>query len=72
MSGEVITPRKQTRPRTPAQIPWEEDPVLLERATEVFFGAEIRELDDAQLAGIFADVPSKELPRAKLDGGLSI
>ena len=43
-----------------------------ERAPEVFFGAEIRELDDAQLAGIFADVPSKELPRAKLDGGLSI
>jgi len=43
-----------------------------ERATEVFFGAEISDLDDAQLAGIFADVPSKELPRAKLDAGLPI
>ena len=28
-------------------------------------------MDDTQLAGIFADVPSKELPRTKLDGGLS-
>ena len=44
-----------------------------ERATEIFFGAEISELDDAQLAGIFADVPSKELPRGRLsDPGVSI
>ena len=43
------------------------------RATEIFFGAEIGQWTDAQLAGIFADVPSKELPRAKLsDPGLSI
>ena len=38
------------------------------QATEIFFGAEIRQLDDAQLAEIFADVPSKEFPRASLDG----
>lgn len=37
------------------------------RATEIFFGAEIAELSDAQLGEIFADVPSRELPRAKLD-----
>ncbi|MBN1393806.1 MAG: tyrosine--tRNA ligase [Pirellulales bacterium] len=43
-----------------------------QQATEVLFGAEIHDLDDAQLAGIFADVPSKELPRATLDGGLPI
>ncbi|MEN6450420.1 MAG: tyrosine--tRNA ligase [Thermoguttaceae bacterium] len=44
-----------------------------ERATEIFFGAEISELDDAQLASIFADVPSKELPRDRLAGeGLPI
>lgn len=43
-----------------------------QRATEVFFGAEISDLDDVQLAGIFADVPSKELTRAKLDAGLPI
>jgi tyrosyl-tRNA synthetase len=37
-----------------------------ERATEIFFGAEIGDLSDAQLASIFADVPSKELPRDRL------
>ncbi|HZZ73872.1 MAG TPA: tyrosine--tRNA ligase [Pirellulales bacterium] len=45
-----------------------------QRATEIFFGAEIRQgMSDAQLAGIFADVPSQDLPRAQLDGaGLNI
>jgi tyrosyl-tRNA synthetase len=44
-----------------------------QRATEIFFGAEISELDDSQLAGIFADVPNKQLPRARLLGeGLAI
>jgi tyrosyl-tRNA synthetase len=37
-----------------------------ERATEIFFGAEIRDLSDAQLDEVFADVPSKELPRDRL------
>ncbi len=43
-----------------------------ERATEIFFGAEINHLNDAQLASIFADVPSKQLPREKLATGLPI
>jgi tyrosyl-tRNA synthetase len=44
-----------------------------ERATEIFFGAEISRLNDAQLAGIFADVPSRQLPRGRLAGaGLPI
>jgi tyrosyl-tRNA synthetase len=43
------------------------------RATEIFFGAEISALSDAQLADIFADVPSRELPRARLaEGGLNV
>jgi tyrosyl-tRNA synthetase len=43
------------------------------RATEIFFGAEIGELSDAELGEIFADVPSRELPRARLEGeGLNI
>ncbi len=43
------------------------------RATEIFFGAEISELSDAQLGEIFADVPSKDLPRLRLSGeGLNI
>lgn len=41
---------------------------VAERATEIFFGAEIGELTEAQLQGIFADVPSRELPREKLEG----
>ncbi len=39
------------------------------RATDIFFGAEIDRLSDAQLIEIFADVPSKTLPRSRLDGG---
>jgi tyrosyl-tRNA synthetase len=44
------------------------------RATNVFFGAEISDLTDAQLAEIFADVPSQRLPRHALaaDGGLPV
>ena len=43
------------------------------RATEIFFGAEISDLSDAQLAEIFANVPSRDLPRSRLEGeGLNI
>jgi len=46
---------------------------VAKRATDVFFGAEISDLDDRQLAQIFADVPSQELPRDRLAGeGLNI
>jgi tyrosyl-tRNA synthetase len=38
------------------------------RATEIFFGAEISQLSDSQLTEIFADVPSRELPRDRLAG----
>ena len=42
-------------------------------ATAIFFGAEFVGLDDAQLAEIFADVPSCEFPRSALDGeGLTL
>jgi tyrosyl-tRNA synthetase len=45
-----------------------------QRATEVFFsGAEVTELSDDELAEIFADVPSQELPRSALEGaGLNV
>ncbi len=44
-----------------------------QRATEIFFGAEISELSDEQLVEIFADVPSQELSKSRLAGeGLSI
>jgi len=38
------------------------------QATAIFFGAEIGGLDDAQLAEIFADVPSCEFARSTLEG----
>ncbi|MBN1911237.1 MAG: tyrosine--tRNA ligase [Pirellulales bacterium] len=41
---------------------------VAQRATDVFFGAEISQLSDAQLVDIFADVPSKGLVRSLLDG----
>src|SRR4051812_45573397 len=45
-----------------------------QRATEIFYGAEIADLSDAQLTEIFADVPSQKLARSALtiDGGLPI
>ena len=38
-------------------------------ATAIFFGAEIENLNDEQLNDIFADVPSKELPKTRLGSG---
>jgi len=44
-----------------------------QRATDIFFGAEISKLSDAELEQIFADVPSKELPASALQApGLPI
>jgi tyrosyl-tRNA synthetase len=46
------------------------------KATEIFFGAEITAgiaaMDDASLCSIFADVPSKELPKQRLTEGLPL
>lgn len=44
-----------------------------ELATEVLFGGELEGLDAADIADIFADVPSSELPRTALeDGGVPL
>ena len=42
------------------------------KATEIFFGGEITALSDATLCSIFADVPSKELPKQRLVEGFSL
>lgn len=42
------------------------------RATDIFFGAEIVDLSDAELGAIFADVPSCEMPRADLAAGIPL
>ena len=46
----------------------EEGLAVAQRATAIFFGGEIDRLNDAQLTQIFADVPSRALARARLDG----
>jgi tyrosyl-tRNA synthetase len=43
-----------------------------QKATDVFFGAEIESLSDAQLNEIFADVPSVAIAKSEFDAGLSI
>lgn len=44
-----------------------------QRATAIFFGAEIQRLTDRELGEIFADVPSRELPPDRLAGaGLNV
>lgn len=51
----------------------EEGLATAKKATETVFGAEISDLNDRQLVEIFADMPSKELPRDRLAGeGLGI
>ena len=43
-----------------------------QRATEIFFGAEIDRLSDRELDQIFADVPSRQLGRQQLEAGLPL
>ena len=43
-----------------------------QRATEIFFGAEIQDLSDTQLLEVFADVPSCKLARERLARGISL
>jgi tyrosyl-tRNA synthetase len=51
----------------------EEGLASAQRATSVLFGAEITGLNDAELTEIFADVPSREVCRDRLNGdGFSI
>ncbi len=40
-----------------------------ELATQIFFGAEIKDLTEQQLTEIFADVPSTEMARSRLESG---
>ncbi len=43
-----------------------------EKATRIFFGEEIDNLNDSDLSGIFADVPSVEMEKDKLAAGLGV
>lgn len=43
-----------------------------QRATQIFFGGEITGLTDEQLVSVFADVPSSQLPKERLETGLPL
>jgi tyrosyl-tRNA synthetase len=51
-----------------ALVHGEEGLATARRATEIFFGGPIDRCSDAQLNQIFADVPSRELARTRLEG----
>ncbi len=80
--GEVMTEHQTDPGRRVAQKRLADEFTLLvhgdeglgvaRRATEIFFGGEISQLSDAQLGSIFADVPSRELPRIRLEAGLPL
>ena len=65
-------PQKREAQRTLAReltllVHGEEGLRAAERASEALFGGDLEGLSEAELLEIFADVPSKELPRARLD-----
>jgi tyrosyl-tRNA synthetase len=65
-------PQKRVAQRTLAReltllVHGEEGLRAAERASEALFGGDLEGLSEAQLIEIFADVPSKEIPRARLD-----
>jgi tyrosyl-tRNA synthetase len=43
-----------------------------QKATDIFFGAEIESLTDAQLNEIFADVPSVSIAKSEFDSGIAL
>lgn len=43
-----------------------------EKATAIFFGEAVEDVSDADLAGIFAEVPKVDLPRDQLSAGINI
>jgi tyrosyl-tRNA synthetase len=78
-AGRQLDPGKRDSQRRLAEeltqvVHGAEGLAIAQRATDIFFGAEISDLSDAQLTEIFADVPSQQLPRRVLSesGGLPI
>jgi len=77
ISEHQTDPGKRTAQRRLADeltqlVHGEEGLSAAKKATEIFFGAEISALDDRSLGAIFADVPSKELPKGRLLAGLPL
>lgn len=65
-------PQKQVASELTALVHGPQGLAAAERATSIFFGAEISQLNDAQLVSIFSDVPSAAVTRAELEVGISL
>ena len=65
-------PQKQIAMELTRLVHGAEGLAAAEKATQIFFGAEVSQLSDSQLGPIFADVPSVEIPRAELEAGLPL
>ncbi len=61
--------QKQVAKELTSIVHGEEGLKSAEKATAIFFGAEIEDLTDAELTSVFSDVPSCETSREKLDHG---
>ncbi|MDR1611931.1 MAG: tyrosine--tRNA ligase [Planctomycetota bacterium] len=46
--------------------------LLAEKATDIFFGAEVANISDADLEAIFSEVPKVDLARAALETGVNV
>ena len=65
---ETRKAQRELARRATAMLHGETDLAKAERASEVLFGKEISGLSVAEILDIFADVPSTEIDKSKLDG----
>ncbi len=72
VSRESDAHRKESQKRLAEELTrlchGDEGVASAERATSVLFGGDISGLNDKQLSEIFADVPSCEIPRVRIEG----
>ena len=69
---EARAAQKALASETVAFVHGSEGLAAAEKATRIFFGEAIEDVNDSDLAGIFADVPTVELPRDRMAAGMNI
>ena len=68
-SGHLRESQKRLAEAMTLLVHGEDGLASAKKATEILFGAEIANLDDRALGEIFADVPSREIPRQRIEEG---
>jgi tyrosyl-tRNA synthetase len=71
-SPERRAPQKRLAEETTRLVHGEEALRAALRASEIVFGGEVTGVDEKTLSEIFSDVPSAELPRARIEAGIGI